>query len=410
VKPSFDLLLGTRTLLSRIEWRTSSKAEDFFTPNYLAPIVRQSHPGASVNKGVTGRCFLINSLISPRDEIWNFLELSLRYERTPTLYCDSTGNIVFGISEEANEELFASREKKSSSRKTGTGRKPVPSDLDQMALLRYPWELIQENAGAIVQDYSTHYSNSRAKSRTTGNFEVRGERVFVSEKADIERYVTLDARKGPVIVEDDVTVQSHSHLTGPCFIDKMSTVKFGKVGHGTTVGSNCKVSGEVEESIISGYTNKSHEGYLGHSLVGSWVNLGALTTNSDLKNTYGKITVNVGRKPVNTNLIKVGVFIGDMAKTAIGTLIISGKKIGVAAQVFGTVLEDVASFTMYAKSLGAKSAEIFIDSAVQTQKRVMERRGLSMTDAEVALLRAVFKMTSRERTFQEVAKRRFKLD
>jgi glucose-1-phosphate thymidylyltransferase len=139
------------------------------------------------------------------------------------------------------------------------------------------------------------------------------------------------------------------------------------------------------------------------------VNLGALTTNSDLKNTYGKISVKIGRKSIDSGETKVGVFLGDMSKTAIGSFLNSGRKVGVGSHVFGTVSDDVPSFTMYGKSLGSRSAEIFLESVLSTQKRMMERRGLQMTEAMISLIRSVYKMTKGERGFQRVAKTRFKL-
>ena len=189
----------------------------------------------------------------------------------------------------------------------------------------------------------------------------------------------------------------------------MDEGKLARLREGTSITSGCKVAGEIDASIVSERTNKSHDGYLGHSVVGSWVNLGAMTTNSDLKNTYGKISVKMGRKPIDTGEIKVGVFLGDMSKTAIGSLLSSGRKVGVGSQVFGIVSEDVPSFTMYGKSLAARSAEIYIESVLSTQKRMMERRGLHMTDAMASLIRSIYKMTKGERAFQRVAKTRFKL-
>jgi glucose-1-phosphate thymidylyltransferase len=167
------------------------------------------------------------------------------------------------------------------------------------------------------------------------------------------------------------------------------------------------VSGEIEQSIISNYTNKNHDGFVGHSIVGSWVNLGALTTTSDLKNTYGEIKVNVGGKQVNTGHNKVGAFIGDMAKTAIGTMISSGKSVGVSSFAMGAVTSDIPSFTISAGVPRSRVVEMYIDSAIETQRRMMSRRGIKISDAYISLIKSVFKMTKLDRSSHHVSKGKF---
>jgi len=169
------------------------------------------------------------------------------------------------------------------------------------------------------------------------------------------------------------------------------------------------VGGELEETVVQGFTNKYHTGYLGHAYVGEWVNIGAATTNSNLKNTYGTVHVEVGGKRMNTQHAKVGCFIGDHAKTSIGTQIYTGRRIGVASHVHGFVTEDVPSFTIWAKHLGARPVELRLESALQTQKRVLARRGVKQTREDVELLKKIFGMTAVERRRAGVVKGRFEL-
>jgi len=169
------------------------------------------------------------------------------------------------------------------------------------------------------------------------------------------------------------------------------------------------VGGELEETIVQGYTNKYHTGFIGHAYIGEWVNLGAATTNSDLKNTYGTVQVVTGGKKVDTGQIKVGCFIGDHAKTSIGTQIYTGRMIGVASHVHGFVTEDVPSFTIWAKSLGAKSVELELESAIKTQERVLSRRGVKQTSEDVKLMRKLFEITAQKRERAGVVKGKFML-
>ena len=364
-----------------------------------------------MNEPTNERCLVVNSLISHDTKIFKFLQ-RLQQAPAPEVYVDQSGEIVCGIVDGFDSGILgekSDRARSSSASRLIYGRKALPDELSSSALMKYPWNLVDLNAERIFQDYESAHFLGNERTNHLQDSEVRGSKICVSEKADVERFVSLDSRKGPIIVDDNVEIQSFSHIAGPCYIGKNSKVRSARIREGTTIGPNCKIAGEVEQSIFSEYSNKSHEGFLGHSIVGSWVNLGALTTNSDLKNTYGNISVSLKGKPFDTGSMKVGVFLGDMSKTSIGTTIASGRKIGVASHVFGWVGEDVASFTMYAKSLGAKSAEVLLESAVQTQRRMMSRRGKTMTAAEERLIRLLFKTTSRERIFQRVAKIRFRL-
>jgi len=398
-RPTFDLNFGIGTLLSRIEQRVGNKASDLYVPEYLRDVTQEKHPEVKVNEEVSQKCLLVNALIGGRDEVWATIDQAVS-ENIDVLSFDSQRNLVFGIAEEANPDQFARKSKWSSSR-----AKPFVPEVDESALLRFPWKLVEENESAITEDFSRKYFD---RQHFEGNCETRGSAFSISNDADLERFVTLDSRKGPIIIEDEAQIQSFSHLCGPCFIGKGSIVKSARIREGTTIGENCRVGGEVEQSIISDYSNKNHDGFIGHSIVGSWVNLGALTTNSDLKNTYGEIKVNLGKKQVRTGSVKVGVFIGDFAKTAIGVMIGSGKSIGASAQALGNVYDDVPSFTIYSGGPRNKAVEMYIDSAILTQKRMMARRGISMTGALETMMKSVFKMTRRDRTDHHVSKGKFK--
>ncbi|MGI0090760.1 MAG: hypothetical protein ACREBS_03535, partial [Nitrososphaerales archaeon] len=325
----------------------------------------------SINKDVSKKCLVLNSLISHRAELWKMIESGLSgLKDSPASFVDPFGNFAFGVLEEASSDSFI--------RKMMREPRLLPKEIGDSAVMKFPWNLIEENGRAIGDSFvGGHGINSDG----IASIESRGNRIRVSETAEIERFVTLDSRRGPVIIDDNAQVQSFSYITGPCFIGNGSIVKSGRIREGTTIGLNCRVSGEIEKSILSDYANKNHEGFIGHSIIGRWVNLGAMTTNSDLKNTYGNIKVRVGKAQIDTELNKVGVFMGDMAKAAIGTLMTSGKTVGASSQVFGTVLEDVPSFTISAKSLGAKPVEMYLESAIETQKRMMGRRDVQMSQA-----------------------------
>ena len=202
------------------------------------------------------------------------------------------------------------------------------------------------------------------------------ENVLIEEGAEIEACAVLDARPGPIYIGKNTIVRPHSYLRGPL-----------------SIGPECRIGGEVSHSIFHGYSNKAHYGFIGHSYIGEWVNLGAGTTNSNLKNTYGTVKVIINGKEIDTGERFLGCFIGDHAKLGIGTLITTGAMIGLAANVFGggPTPKFVPSFAWGDKE------RCDLKKAVKTAKRVMERRGKKIRRDEVALLEQIFKLTAGEK-------------
>ncbi len=231
--------------------------------------------------------------------------------------------------------------------------------------------------------------------------------LHVGENSTVEPFVTLDLRKGPIYIGDGSTVMSHSRISGPCFIGRGSVVFPGTHIASSYVGEVCRVGGEVESSIIAGYSNKRHYGYLGHSYVGEWVNLGAGTTVSNLKNTYGTIRVRVGEEVVETGRVFHGPLVGDHVKSAIGTLVFSGKVIGAFSHIYGTVTDDVPPFTVHARPLLSDLYELTLESALETARRMMSRRGVTPSPAFEKAVKAAFELTAEERRAAGVRRGRF---
>ncbi|MHB8567030.1 MAG: putative sugar nucleotidyl transferase [Nitrososphaerales archaeon] len=399
-RPTFDFLLGSSTILKRIERAAGRPASHAVVPKYLEDTVKQNHQNLKVNENCSTRIIVVNALVSPRFDLQGEIKKAMLESRNENSIVDEeTGALIFSISEgfdfRKSKMMLTRREKQKT-------LKPVKG-----GLTRYPWQLLEENSLAIFDDFKGMGKSDG--SNVASKCEVLGSKLITPERLEISSNATIDTRKGPVIIGDGVTVESFSLIQGPVYIGANTIVKSARIRGGTSIGEDCRVSGELEETIIFDHSNKNHEGFLGHSLIGSWVNLGALTTNSDLKNTYGEISVTNEGKMLKTGSNKVGVIIGDMAKTAIGVLIYSGKKIGVSSHLFGTVSEDVPSFSFYAKSLGAESVEIFLDSAIETQSRMMKRRGKILSNKDATLIKTIFKMTAKSRLASRVKRGRFRL-
>jgi UDP-N-acetylglucosamine diphosphorylase/glucosamine-1-phosphate N-acetyltransferase len=391
-RPTFDFLCGTLTIFERLERTLGSRVSDALVPPHVAPLVKEKRPALRVNEEITEPCLAVNSLISPSFGLKKEIERS----SLNTVAFDPEGIPIFARLEEMKVDASALEPKAPRAKRT---RFDTPG-----SLMKYPWELVSQNGEAIEID---HNLVRRSGSSRGSSFESLGDKISISDSAEIEKFVTLDSRNGPVVVDDNAIVESFSHITGPAYVGDHSVIKSARIRAGTSIGKMCKIGGEIEESIFLGYSNKNHDGFIGHSLVGSWVNLGALTTNSDLKNTYGRMHVSVGGSPFDTGREKVGCFIGDMCKSSIGALIFGGKKIGVSSHLFGTVFEDVPSFTIYSKKLG-ESKELNLESAIETQRRMMARRGQQFTKGYEKMMRSVFKMTARERLSGHVKKGKFR--
>jgi UDP-N-acetylglucosamine diphosphorylase/glucosamine-1-phosphate N-acetyltransferase len=152
----------------------------------------------------------------------------------------------------------------------------------------------------------------------------------------------VDTRQGPVLVDRGAVVQAFSRLEGPCYVGPGTHVLAGRV-RGSSLGPECRIGGEAEASVVQGYSNKAHDGFLGHSYLGEWVNLGAGTHTSDLRNDYGDVSLTLGGQKVLTGQMKIGSFVGDHTKSSIGCLFNTGSVIGPFGQLVtsGTLLPRV---------------------------------------------------------------------
>jgi len=266
-------------------------------------------------------------------------------------------------------------------------------------LITYPWHLIEHNGECIAADFAA-LPQTGVHGEVAEMSVIYGpkDQVYVAPGAQIHPMVVLDTHGGPVIIEEGAKVFPHTRIEGPSYIGRGTQIVGGKIREGCSIGPGCRVGGEVEESIIHGYSNKYHDGFLGHAYVGEWVNLGALTTNSDLKNDYGNVEVYVKGELVNSGSTKVGSFIGDHTKTSIGTLLNTGTVIGVGCLILGgseILPKHIPSFAWYYNGHVAKGGGF--DAFLGTARTAMGRRGVELTDHDVELLRAAREMTKEER-------------
>jgi len=253
----------------------------------------------------------------------------------------------------------------------------------------------------VVKYLEPLFAENLAHRVRTGTYQEVAPRVYTAENVSVARTAVLRTKDGPIVFEKDVEVSDFAYLVGPVYVGARSRViERASLKEHVCIGETCKIGGEVEASIVESYTNKQHHGFLGHSWVGSWVNLGAGTSNSDLKNTYGEVRLEYPHRRVETGMQFLGSIIGDYAKSAINTSIFTGKIIGVSSMLYGFVGANVPSFCNYARSFG-QITECPVDQALLIQKRMFARRGITQTPEDVALLKDVFELTRSERLISD---------
>jgi UDP-N-acetylglucosamine diphosphorylase/glucosamine-1-phosphate N-acetyltransferase len=243
---------------------------------------------------------------------------------------------------------------------------------DVWDLIRHLGEMIASDITHRVETLDT-VSGAEAGGAIIGAYPARVERG-----ASIEPFVVFDATVGPVLVRRGATISPFSRLVGPCYVGEESMVAGGRVG-GTAIGEQCRVHGEVSATIFLGHANKSHDGFVGHSYLGRWTNLGASTVTSNLKNTYGPVALWTPRGMRDTGMQFLGTFFGDHAKTAIGTRLTTGGVIGCGANVFAPAMTPkvVAPFSWG----GGTDAPVYdIDRFLGVAERVMSRRHVTLSD------------------------------
>lgn len=207
----------------------------------------------------------------------------------------------------------------------------------------------------------------------------------VSLGAVVEPGVLFDVRPGPIVLEAGAEVRSGARIEGPTFVGPGTRVLGGYL-RGSVFGPQCRVRGEIASSVFLGYANKAHDGFIGHSVVGHWVNLGAGTTTSNLKNTYGPVRLEVEGQRIETGRLNVGTLFGDHAKTAIGTMLGTGTVVSVGANVFGG---PVPKYVLpFAWGIGGDT--MTEAGFLQVAERVLTRRNVAWTEARRESLRCTY--------------------
>lgn len=369
----FELRFGRRILLDRAAQQLSLPVAGVWTRDWLTRVAAQ-RCGAPANQPLPGSAVLVNGRWI-LDEPVEFSKKSCVGVVGPDvayIVCDAK------LASRLRPEDLLDPDRRASVLE-GLERREAPG-----RFFRYPWEAVSDLARLLENDWQVADASCECELDPHLVLE-EPDRIHLGERTRIHPTAIINAAPGPIYISHDVRVGPYCVIDGPAYIGPGTHIfPHAWLHGGNTIGPVCRIGGELHGCMIHGYTNKQHAGFLGHAYVGSWVNIGAGATNSNLKNTYGKIRVPVNGARIDTGLTSFGAIIGDHAKIGINASIPTGAVIGLAASVASnqrlpTYIPSFGWVTDEGVSAGDPLRLLDVASAV------MARRDVDMTDEEVEL-------------------------
>lgn len=341
-RPVYDLRCGINTLAEKIT-RQYPKSDPLYSCRYYLPGKKRM----KLEKGL----FINGRLLAP-----SFLARKIPLQGPDEVFIGG-GEVVAVRAETKNFE---------EAKKKGKVTKVKCTTIKKL------WDLLKNNGQQIMEDKKyLSFILKREVHKSVAFYNPRA--VIIAKGAEIEANAVIDARSGPIYIGEGSIIRPFTYLRGPL-----------------TIGPMCRIGGEISASIFHGYDNKQHYGFIGDSYIGEWVNLGAGTTNSNLKNNYGTVKIIVDGRKIDSLEQFIGCFVGDHAKTGIGTLITTGATVGVAANIFGggVTPKQVRSFSW------GVAGKYELGKALETMRTAMSRRNRKFSEEEERLFRYLYKHAS----------------
>ncbi len=369
----FELRVGRKIILDRTAQALGSPIAGVWTRDWMAPVADQ-RCGAPANRPIEAGTVLVNGrwLVERDMSLPDPPCVGVIDEEVVFIACDAdlAGRLTPGVL------LDVSR------------RADALEDIERIdapgLLIRYPWDIIAHLETLVPWGWEAANA-AVGTAPLVGDHVGPRDRIHIGQSTRVHPTAVIDASNGPIFISHDVSVGPYAIIEGPAYIGPGSTVHaHAWLRDGNAIGPMCKVGGEIEQCVFVGYSNKQHAGFLGHSYVGAWVNIGAGAVNSDLKNTYGNVRVPVNGALIDTGLTFFGAIIADHAKIGINATIPTGASVGMAATIVtGRVLpKNIPSFAWVTED-GIKSGDP--GHLLDVATRVMHRRNIDMTDEEVEL-------------------------
>lgn len=390
-RPVFDLRCGIMTLREKINRAFPKAPTALYVRPFLADLIREQNPGCTVNSRVEADSLFLNGrLLMTR-------QASAELRRSTREAVFVAGGTVVGARVRGSR-VHAVTESISLGTSELGGFPDLPRIEIPSPVLRYPWDILSHTAAEIEADAADLGGAISRSARIHPSAILATRRhIAIGSGSDLGPGVIIDAHDGPVRIGRKVRIYPGAVLEGPCAVGDGSIVRIhAKIYAGTTVGPVCKVGGEIERSVLHSHTNKQHDGFLGDSYLSMWVNLGAGTTNSNLKNTFGNVRVDINGTSIDTGRMFVGLFAGDHAKAGINSTINTGTVIGPSANLFGGGLPPkfIPAFSWGGAS-GLVPYEL--EKALAVAVTTMSHRNAAATETYKELFRHVYSITAHER-------------
>lgn len=397
-RPVWELLCGADSLHGHVA-RLAQGEIDVWCRGMLEDAVAESDPSRLVNRPLKSETLLLNGR-----GLWKALP-AMTAEDAAWAGFTSDGRLacVFAdaeLSRNLQPETFLVEERVDELL-SGLPKRDVS---EYVQLFDWPWQIVHANEQAIVDGWVAHgESIAGVRGRVDDGVHLLApESIAVGERSRIYPNVVIDAEQGPVWIGENATIMPNTCIRGPVVIGDECLIQPGSVIHpGTTLGRRCKVGGEVEVSIMQGYSNKQHNGYLGHSYVGSWVNIAADCINSDLKNTYGTVRVPINGIDVDSGCQFVGMTVGDHSKAGINVSFPTGSVIGFGCNVMAPRSPKfVPSFTW----VNLDEVQVYdVEKAIGVARRVMNRRQRELTPVGERLFHDIRRLATTLERSSEIA-------
>ena len=391
-RPVYDLRCGMMSLRERSVRYLAPQSVSLLVRLYLASLLREENPREEVNKVSADTCLFVNG----RTIMTGQLARQLKRVKEDCMFTSRDQIVAVRLSGTNMERSMASGIPDAIDLSHIVG---VPTIQVEAHLVEYPWDLVYSNETELVNDFALMTrTKARGKSQVHKAASlVNRRRIHIGAGSVVGPGAVLDATEGPIYLGKNVRILPTVVIEGPAYIGDGTLIKAGaKIYGSTSIGPLCKVGGEIEHSIMHSHANKQHDGFLGHSYISPWVNLGAGTTTSNLKNTYGSVKVRINGSLIDSGKMFVGLTAGDHVKIGINGTIDTGTVVGSFSNLYGPVIPPkyVPPFSW---GSGGNLSTYDIERATSVAATVMARRNVVASEAYKELLNYIFTLTANER-------------
>ena len=386
----YDLVCGGTSLKDKILRAYSGVNYSLHCREYLAEIIKDKNPGVTINEIAEDSCLFINGRVIAGQDLAEIIPLNddvdkLYMKENVVIAARLSGNHLRKFKQNLNQPIEISL------------FPALPKEEVEVKIASYIWDLIRENSDELISDIQYLSSKNLFHLHLDGVHQIKKENIFIEGDAVIKPGVVLDASNGPIYIGKNSVIYPNSVIFGPVYIGHSTLIKsLSKIYENVSIGDVCKVGGEIEGSVIMSYTNKQHEGFLGHAYLGSWINIGADTNCSDLRNNYGFIKSRVNGQDIKTNTQFLGLIMGDHSKTGINTMFNTGTTVGFSCNIYGSGFPDkyLPSFSWG----GSNDLQTYdVNKCLDTAKVVMSRRKIEFKKIDEDLFTKIFDLTINER-------------